>query len=81
VKNLDREVLTDLTEDVLLFLLDYLAGPMMRVDHVVADLELDVDDLTLDVEILELNSRIGNGGSSFKPGSVCRTFLLGQVCK
>ena len=60
VKDLDREVLAYLAEDVLLFLLDHLARPMMRVDHVVADLEIDVDDFALDLEILDLNGCLGN---------------------
>jgi hypothetical protein len=54
---------------------------MMGVDHVVADLELDVDDYALDVEIFELNSRVGNGGSSFKPGPRAGPFSGVQVCK
>jgi hypothetical protein len=60
VKNLDREVLADLTEDVLLFLLYDAACPMMGVDDVVTDLEIDIDDFALDLEILDLNGCIGN---------------------
>ena len=45
VEDLDREVLALLAEDLLRFLLEDLAGPVMRVDDVVADLELDVLDL------------------------------------
>jgi hypothetical protein len=63
MKDLDGEVLADLAENVLLFLLDYLAGPMMRVDHVVADLEVDVDNLALDLEVVDINGCIGNGSS------------------
>jgi hypothetical protein len=33
---------------------------MMRIDDVVADLELDVEDLSLDLEILDLNGCLGN---------------------
>jgi hypothetical protein len=33
---------------------------MMGVDHVIADLEIDVDDLSLDLEILDLNGCLGN---------------------
>src|SRR4029079_17988932 len=53
------------------------ARPMMRVDHVVADLEIDVDDFALDLEILDLQGCIRNG---FPPSSwsVCRTVLLGS---
>jgi hypothetical protein len=37
---------------------------MMRVDHVVADLELDVDDLDLDIEVFDdlLFGATGNDG-------------------
>ena len=44
------EVLTLLTEDLLLLLLDDLTRPMMRVDHVVADLEIDALRLAGDLE-------------------------------
>jgi len=53
---------------------------MMGVDHVVADLELDVLDDTLDLEIFDVNGCIGNGVPP-STWSVCRTVLLGQVCK
>jgi hypothetical protein len=33
---------------------------MMGIDHVVADLEVDVLDLALDDEILDLNNCLGN---------------------
>jgi hypothetical protein len=32
----------------------------MRIHDVVADLEVDVDELTLDLEILDLNGCLGN---------------------
>jgi hypothetical protein len=54
VEDLDRQILTALAEDLLLLLLDHLAGPVMGIDHMVADLEVDVDDLALDDEILDL---------------------------
>jgi hypothetical protein len=54
VKNLDREVLAYLAEDVLLFLLDDLAGPVMGIDDVVTDLELDVLGLDDDFQVLDL---------------------------
>jgi hypothetical protein len=54
VKNLDREVLAYLAEDVLLFLLYDLAGPVMGIDDVVTDLELDVLGLDDDLQVLEL---------------------------
>jgi hypothetical protein len=54
VKNLDREVLAYLAEDVLLFLLYDLAGPVMGIDDVVTDLELDVLGLDDDLQVLDL---------------------------
>jgi hypothetical protein len=53
VKDLDGEVLALLTEDLLVLLLDDLAGPVMRIDNVVTELELDVLDFSDDLEILE----------------------------
>jgi hypothetical protein len=41
VQDLDGEVLPLLAEDLLLLLLEDLAGSVMRVNDVVADLELD----------------------------------------
>jgi hypothetical protein len=62
VEDLDGEVLARLTQDLLLLLLDDLAGPVVRVDHVIAHLVLDVGDLTGDLEVFDLllNSRLGN---------------------
>jgi hypothetical protein len=60
VKDLDREVLALLAEDVLLFLLDDLAGTVVRVHDVVADGEVDALDLAADVEVFELIG-IGDG--------------------
>jgi hypothetical protein len=54
VKNLDRQVLAYLAEDVLLFLLYDLAGPVMGIDDVVTDLELDVLGLDDDLQVLDL---------------------------
>jgi hypothetical protein len=54
VKNLDREVLAYLAEDVLLFLLYDLAGPVMGIDDVVTDLELDMLGLDDDLQVLDL---------------------------
>jgi hypothetical protein len=45
VEDLDGEVLAPLTEDLLDLFLEDLAGPVMRIDDVVADLEPDVLDL------------------------------------
>jgi hypothetical protein len=53
VEDLDGEVLALLAEDLLLLLPEDLAGPVMRVDDVVADLELDRLDLT-DLEALQV---------------------------
>jgi len=60
VEDLDRQILPALAEDLLLLLLHHLAGPMMGIDHVVADLEVDVLDLALDDEIFDLNNCLGN---------------------
>jgi len=54
VKDLNREVLPYLAEDVLVFLLDDLAGPVMGIDDVVTDLELDVLGLDDDLQVLDL---------------------------
>jgi hypothetical protein len=64
VKDLDGEVLTALTEDLLLLLLYDLACPVMRIDHLVADLVIDVRRLAGDLELFELllpSCLFGNG--------------------
>jgi len=53
VEDLDGEVLALLTEDLLGLFLEDLAGAVMRIDDVVADLEPDVLDLGA-LEILDL---------------------------
>jgi hypothetical protein len=53
VEDLDREVLPLLSEDLLLLLLQDLAGPVMRVDDVIADLVLDLLRLPRDLEVLD----------------------------
>jgi hypothetical protein len=53
VEDLDREVLPLLTEDLLLLLLQDLAGPVMRIDDVIADLVLDLLRLPRDFEVLD----------------------------
>jgi hypothetical protein len=53
VEDLDREVLPLLAEDLLLLLLQDLAGPVMRVDDVIADLVLDLLRLPRDLEVLD----------------------------
>jgi len=63
VQDLDREVLALLAEHLLEFLLEDLPRAVMGVDDVVADLELDVDDLDLDVEVFDdLFGATGNDG-------------------
>src|SRR4051812_27756487 len=64
VQDLDGEVLALLTEHLLQFLLEDLPRPVMGIDDVVADLELDVDDLDLDLEVLQglLFGATGNDG-------------------
>jgi hypothetical protein len=44
VEDLDGEVLPRLTEDLLLLLLEDLARPVMGIDDVVAELEIDLLD-------------------------------------
>src|SRR3954453_10356260 len=80
VEDLDREVLAYLAEDVLLFLLDHLAGPMMGIDHVVADLEIDVDDFALDLEIFDLQGCLGNR-VLLRHGPVAGPHCVVHVCK
>jgi hypothetical protein len=53
VQDLDRQVLTLLAEDLLLLLLQDLAGPVVRVDDVIADLILDLLGLPRDLEVLD----------------------------
>jgi hypothetical protein len=53
VKDLDREVLARLAEDLLVLLLDDLAGAVMGIDDVVTELELDVLDFPYDLEVFE----------------------------
>src|SRR4051794_12599697 len=62
MEDLDREVLALVAEHFLDFLLDDLARPVMGVDHVVADLVLDLRDLDLYLEVggLLLDSRLAD---------------------
>jgi len=53
VKDLDREVLARLAEDLLVLLLDDLAGAVMGIDDVVTEFELDVLDFPDDLEVFE----------------------------
>jgi hypothetical protein len=69
VQDLDREVLAPLAEDLLALLLEDLAGAVMRVDDVVADLELEAFDLTADLEVLQVVfDDFGNGALLLGPG-------------
>jgi hypothetical protein len=64
VQDLDGEVLPLLTEHLLQFLLEDLPSPVVGIYDVVADLELDVDDLNFDVELFDdlLFGATGNDG-------------------
>jgi hypothetical protein len=62
VEDLDRQVLTHLTEDVLVLLLDDLARPVVGIDHVVADLEVDALDLAYELDLLDVVDGVGDGG-------------------
>jgi hypothetical protein len=53
VQDLDGQVLTLLAEDLLLLLFQDLAGPVMRVYDVIADLILDLLRLPRDLELLD----------------------------
>jgi hypothetical protein len=81
VEDLDGEVLALLPEDLLVLLLQDLAGPVVRIDDAVADLELDALDLALDLEILEklLFGDVGDGVPPSGPGLVKLGFR--QVCR
>jgi hypothetical protein len=61
MKDLDGEVLAHLAEDLLLLLLDDLTGTMVRVDDVVADLEVDALRLARDLEVFDLLGCLGDG--------------------
>jgi hypothetical protein len=61
MKDLDREVLPHLAEDLLLLLLDDLPGPMMGIDDVVTDAEVDALRLAGDVQVLDLLGRCLGG--------------------
>jgi hypothetical protein len=82
VKDLDGEVLAHLAEDLLRFLLDDLAGPVMGIDDVVTDLEVDAFGFAGDLEVLDrlvLGRCIGWDGVLLLRASGCRTTC--QVCR
>jgi hypothetical protein len=81
VEDLDREVLADLTQDVLVLLLDDLAGAVVRIDDRVADLE--VDALRLGKQVLQDVfgvDGLGNGGPPRSRRAVLARPLC-HVCK
>jgi hypothetical protein len=52
VKDLDRQILARLAHHVAGFLLQHDPGTVVGVDDVVADAELTLDDLDLDLDVL-----------------------------
>jgi hypothetical protein len=60
VEDLDREVLAALAEDLARFLLEDLAGPVVRIDDVVADVELDLRGFVDEVLDLLVDGRLRN---------------------
>jgi hypothetical protein len=75
MKDLDREVLAYLSKDLLLLLLDDLAGPMMGIDDVVTDLEVDALRLASDLEVLDLLGCLGDGVLLNQGASACRMLM------
>ena len=82
MQDLDREVLAALAEDLLNLLCADLARAMMRIDDVVAELELDVLGHHLDCHIISVRIDLGvelivdvelNVGVGIEP-------ILEQVC-
>jgi hypothetical protein len=65
VEDLDRQVLTLLTEDLASLLLEDLARAVVRVDDVVADVELDYCDFDFKVLDLLVDALLRNSPSSF----------------
>jgi hypothetical protein len=53
VEDLDHEVLAPFAEDLHLLLLEDLAGAVVGIDHMVAELELDALDLGDNLEVLD----------------------------
>jgi hypothetical protein len=62
VEDLDRQVLTLLAEDLLLLLLQDLAGAVVRIDDLVADLVVDVRRLALELLDVVLPICLADGG-------------------
>jgi hypothetical protein len=85
VEDLDREVLAYLAQDLLVLLLDDLPRSMVRVDDVVADLEVDALGLAREVEVLDLVGRCLGDGVLLYPTparpSGCRTMGARAVCQ
>jgi hypothetical protein len=53
VEDLDREVLAALAEHLHLLLLQHLAGAVVGIHHMVAELELDAFDLARALDLLD----------------------------
>jgi hypothetical protein len=82
MKDLDREVLARLAEDLLLLLLDDLSGPVVGIDDVVTDGKVDALRFAGDLEVLDrlvLGRCIGWDGVLLLRASGCRTAC--QVCR
>jgi len=71
VEDLNREVLPLLAEDLLLLLLQDLAGPVMRVDDVIADLVLDLLRLPRDLEVLDGLLPVCSGNGVLQSYALC----------
>jgi hypothetical protein len=75
VEDLDGQILAALAEDLLVLLLDYLSGAVVRVDDIVTDREVNALRLSLELEVLDLlDGCLGNGGPPCY-GSGCRIGL------
>jgi hypothetical protein len=60
VEDLDRQVLAALAEDLARLLLEDLAGPVVRIDDVVADVEFDLRGFVDEVLDLLVDGRLRN---------------------
>jgi hypothetical protein len=83
VEDLDGQILASLSEHFHLFLAHDLAGAVVGIDDMVAELELDVFDFDCDLDLLvELlfGDCLGNG-VLLGLGQPLRAAVLGQVCR
>jgi hypothetical protein len=71
VKDLDREVLARLAQDLLRFLLDDLPGPVMGIDDVVTDREINALRFAGDLQVVVdlLGSCLGGDGVLLNQGA------------